>query len=194
MGVDGPREILQQVVVGCTPSKVASSARPREGKSDSRSTKCGSGSDESMPCEDSRPTRREGAVAAELYQKIESLHGTGCPALSFSSRRRSAISRTSRCGRCGSCERRRSSPPRTPGGQPASLPIIEIDTPTTSLHGTTNRDRAPLLLRTCSRSGEDIALVTDAGTPLVSDPGQDSGAGGRPAASASRRFPGPAAS
>ena len=47
-----------------------------------------------------------------------------------------------------------------------------IGTPTLSLHEHNERDRLPLLLARL-RAGEDVALVTDAGTPLVSDPGAD---------------------
>jgi 16S rRNA (cytidine1402-2'-O)-methyltransferase len=46
-----------------------------------------------------------------------------------------------------------------------------ITTPTTSLHEHNERQKLPQLLQTL-RDGQDIALVSDAGTPLVADPGQ----------------------
>ncbi len=46
-----------------------------------------------------------------------------------------------------------------------------IDTPTTSLHAHNEAEKVPALLQKLS-DGRDIALVSDAGTPLVSDPGQ----------------------
>ena len=46
-----------------------------------------------------------------------------------------------------------------------------IATPTTSLHAHNETEKLPTLLRKLSE-GIDIALVSDAGTPLVSDPGQ----------------------
>ena len=46
-----------------------------------------------------------------------------------------------------------------------------IATPTTSLHAHNERQKLPALLRKLS-DGIDIALVSDAGTPLVADPGQ----------------------
>jgi 16S rRNA (cytidine1402-2'-O)-methyltransferase len=46
-----------------------------------------------------------------------------------------------------------------------------IATPTTSLHAHNERQKLPVLLRKLS-DGIDIALVSDAGTPLVADPGQ----------------------
>jgi 16S rRNA (cytidine1402-2'-O)-methyltransferase len=46
-----------------------------------------------------------------------------------------------------------------------------IVTPTTSLHAHNETEKLPTLLRKLSE-GTDIALVSDAGTPLVSDPGQ----------------------
>jgi len=45
-----------------------------------------------------------------------------------------------------------------------------ISTPTVSLHEHNERQRTPGLLRRL-QAGEDIALVSDAGTPLISDPG-----------------------
>jgi 16S rRNA (cytidine1402-2'-O)-methyltransferase len=46
-----------------------------------------------------------------------------------------------------------------------------IDTPTTSLHEHNERRKAGALLRRLE-DGDDIALVSDAGTPTLSDPGQ----------------------
>ena len=46
-----------------------------------------------------------------------------------------------------------------------------IATRTVSLHEHNEHDRAPVLLERLS-AGESIALVTDAGTPLLSDPGR----------------------
>lgn len=46
-----------------------------------------------------------------------------------------------------------------------------ITTPTTSLHEHNESEKLPVLLRKLS-DGVDVALVSDAGTPLVADPGQ----------------------
>ena len=46
-----------------------------------------------------------------------------------------------------------------------------IATPTTSLHAHNETEKVPALVRKLS-GGLDIALVSDAGTPLVADPGQ----------------------
>src|SRR5687767_7810285 len=46
-----------------------------------------------------------------------------------------------------------------------------IETPTTSLHEHNEGQKLPQLLRRLEE-GTDIALVSDAGTPLVADPGQ----------------------
>src|SRR4051812_34766927 len=46
-----------------------------------------------------------------------------------------------------------------------------ISTPTTSLHAHNERQKIPQLLERMA-GGEDLALVSDAGTPLVADPGQ----------------------
>jgi 16S rRNA (cytidine1402-2'-O)-methyltransferase len=48
---------------------------------------------------------------------------------------------------------------------------LAITTRTVSLHGHNERERAPSLVARLL-AGESIALVTDAGTPLVSDPGR----------------------
>jgi 16S rRNA (cytidine1402-2'-O)-methyltransferase len=46
-----------------------------------------------------------------------------------------------------------------------------ITTPATSLHEHNERQKLPLLLQKLA-AGQDVALVSDAGTPLVADPGQ----------------------
>ena len=51
------------------------------------------------------------------------------------------------------------------------LARYSIDTPTTSLHQHNERRKTPTLIDRLIQ-GESIALVSDAGTPLVSDPGQ----------------------
>jgi 16S rRNA (cytidine1402-2'-O)-methyltransferase len=50
------------------------------------------------------------------------------------------------------------------------LARYSINTPTTSLHEHNEHRKAPALVDRLMR-GEDIALVSDAGTPVVSDPG-----------------------
>jgi 16S rRNA (cytidine1402-2'-O)-methyltransferase len=50
------------------------------------------------------------------------------------------------------------------------LQHYSISTPTTSLHEHNERARTPSLISRLAR-GESIALVSDAGTPVVSDPG-----------------------
>jgi len=51
------------------------------------------------------------------------------------------------------------------------LARYSIHTPTTSLHEHNERQKAAALIDRLKR-GEDVALVSDAGTPVVSDPGQ----------------------
>src|SRR5205814_10096037 len=46
-----------------------------------------------------------------------------------------------------------------------------ITTPTTSFHEHNERQKLPQLIEKL-RAGKEIALVSDAGTPLVADPGQ----------------------
>jgi 16S rRNA (cytidine1402-2'-O)-methyltransferase len=50
------------------------------------------------------------------------------------------------------------------------LQHYSISTPTTSLHQHNERARTPSLISRLTR-GESVALVSDAGTPMVSDPG-----------------------
>ena len=50
------------------------------------------------------------------------------------------------------------------------LQHYSISTPTTSLHEHNERARTPALIERL-RQGQSIALVSDAGTPVVSDPG-----------------------
>jgi 16S rRNA (cytidine1402-2'-O)-methyltransferase len=50
------------------------------------------------------------------------------------------------------------------------LAQVQIATPTLALHEHNERERAPELVERLRR-GENVALVSDAGTPLVSDPG-----------------------
>jgi 16S rRNA (cytidine1402-2'-O)-methyltransferase len=50
------------------------------------------------------------------------------------------------------------------------LQHYSISTPTTSLHEHNERARTPLLISRLTR-GDSVALVSDAGTPVVSDPG-----------------------
>lgn len=52
------------------------------------------------------------------------------------------------------------------------LDHLGIKTPIVSLHAHNEKDRIHLLLSRLS-SGEEIALISDAGTPLISDPGQN---------------------
>jgi 16S rRNA (cytidine1402-2'-O)-methyltransferase len=51
------------------------------------------------------------------------------------------------------------------------LTHFEIRTPTVSYHEHNRHSRRPLLLD--ALAGGDVALITDAGTPCVSDPGAD---------------------
>ncbi|MBQ2252860.1 MAG: 16S rRNA (cytidine(1402)-2'-O)-methyltransferase [Clostridia bacterium] len=52
------------------------------------------------------------------------------------------------------------------------LTHFEITTPTFSYHEHNKREAGPTLVERLL-SGEDVALVTDAGTPAISDPGED---------------------
>src|SRR5688572_20861909 len=54
-----------------------------------------------------------------------------------------------------------------------SLPMLKhfgIQTPVLSLHDHNERDRSKMLIERLQQ-GESIALISDAGTPLISDPG-----------------------
>ena len=48
----------------------------------------------------------------------------------------------------------------------------EIKTPLTSYHEHNKKEKTPILVNRML-AGETIALVTDAGTPAISDPGED---------------------
>ena len=50
------------------------------------------------------------------------------------------------------------------------LKYFGIQTPTTACHDHNERDKSKLLV-TRMLAGEDMALISDAGTPLISDPG-----------------------
>lgn len=67
-----------------------------------------------------------------------------------------------------------------------------IATPVTALHEHNEREQAPKLLERLHR-GESVALVSDAGTPLVSDPGYHLVRGARAAGIAVVPVPGPCA-
>ena len=72
------------------------------------------------------------------------------------------------------------------------LQHYSISTRTTSLHAHNERDKTPLLL-TRLQAGEAIALVSDAGTPLISDPGQTLVTAARAAGIRVESIPGPSA-
>jgi 16S rRNA (cytidine1402-2'-O)-methyltransferase len=72
------------------------------------------------------------------------------------------------------------------------LQHYSISTRTTSLHAHNEREKAPQLIERL-RAGEAIALVSDAGTPLISDPGQTLVAGARAAGIRVESIPGPSA-
>jgi 16S rRNA (cytidine1402-2'-O)-methyltransferase len=72
------------------------------------------------------------------------------------------------------------------------LQQYSISTPTTSLHEHNERQKTPKLVDRLSR-GESIALVSDAGTPVVSDPGQTLIAAARQAGIRVESIPGPSA-
>lgn len=52
------------------------------------------------------------------------------------------------------------------------LQHFQIDTPTTSYHEHNRRKAGPMLIRRLLE-GEDVALVSDAGMPAISDPGEE---------------------
>jgi 16S rRNA (cytidine1402-2'-O)-methyltransferase len=72
------------------------------------------------------------------------------------------------------------------------LQHYSISTRTTSLHEHNEREKTPLLLERLQR-GESIALVSDAGTPVISDPGQNLVAAARAAGIRVEPVPGPSA-
>lgn len=72
------------------------------------------------------------------------------------------------------------------------LQHYSISTPTTSLHEHNERSRAAALVARL-QGGESIALVSDAGTPLISDPGQFLVASARSAGIRVEGIPGPSA-
>ncbi len=72
------------------------------------------------------------------------------------------------------------------------LQHYSISTRTTSLHEHNERDKAPKLVERL-RGGESIALVSDAGTPLISDPGQTLVAAARTAGIRVEAIPGASA-
>ena len=72
------------------------------------------------------------------------------------------------------------------------LQHYSISTPTTSLHEHNERDRTAALIARLQR-GESIALVSDAGTPLISDPGQFLVSSARSAGVRVEGIPGPSA-
>jgi 16S rRNA (cytidine1402-2'-O)-methyltransferase len=72
------------------------------------------------------------------------------------------------------------------------LQHYSISTPTTSLHQHNERRRVPALLSRL-QGGESIALVSDAGTPVLSDPGQALVAAAHEAGVRVEPIPGPSA-
>ena len=72
------------------------------------------------------------------------------------------------------------------------LQHYSISTPTTSLHEHNERQKMPGLIARLAR-GESIALVSDAGTPVVSDPGEALIAAAREAGIRVESIPGPSA-
>src|SRR5262245_57983406 len=72
------------------------------------------------------------------------------------------------------------------------LQHYSISTPTTSLHEHNERQKTPALLQKLA-NGESIALVSDAGTPVVSDPGEALVAAAREAGVRVEPIPGPSA-
>src|SRR6185503_17879675 len=72
------------------------------------------------------------------------------------------------------------------------LQHYSISTRTTSLHAHNERAKTPQLVDRL-RAGDAIALVSDAGTPLISDPGQTLVAAARAAGIRVESIPGPSA-
>jgi 16S rRNA (cytidine1402-2'-O)-methyltransferase len=72
------------------------------------------------------------------------------------------------------------------------LQHYSISTRTTSLHEHNEREKTPGLVERL-RAGESIAIVSDAGTPVISDPGQTLVAAARAAGIRVESIPGPSA-
>jgi 16S rRNA (cytidine1402-2'-O)-methyltransferase len=72
------------------------------------------------------------------------------------------------------------------------LQHYSISTPTTSLHAHNERARIPQLI-TRLQAGDSIAIVSDAGTPLISDPGAPLVAAAHAASIRVEPIPGPSA-
>jgi 16S rRNA (cytidine1402-2'-O)-methyltransferase len=72
------------------------------------------------------------------------------------------------------------------------LQHYSISTRTTSLHEHNEREKTPKLIERL-KAGESIALVSDAGTPLISDPGQSLVATARAEGIRVESIPGPSA-
>src|SRR3954467_9208228 len=72
------------------------------------------------------------------------------------------------------------------------LQHYSISTPTTSLHEHNEREKTPKLIERL-KAGASIALVSDAGTPVVSDPGEALVAAARKAGVRVESVPGPSA-
>jgi 16S rRNA (cytidine1402-2'-O)-methyltransferase len=72
------------------------------------------------------------------------------------------------------------------------LQHYSISTPATSLHEHNEREKTPKLIERLRR-GESVALVSDAGTPVISDPGQGLVAAARAAGIRVESIPGPSA-
>ena len=92
------------------------------------------------------------------------------PALYGCARRPSAISMTFRRACCKRCAKPRKSALKTRGTPEKLLARFEIKTPQTSVHQHTSPAKIAALVERL-KNGESLALVTDAGTPGVSDPG-----------------------
>src|SRR5690348_15552448 len=72
------------------------------------------------------------------------------------------------------------------------LQHYSITTPTTSLHAPNEREKAPRLIERM-KNGDSVALVSDAGTPVISDPGQTFVALARASGIRVEAIPGPSA-
>ena len=109
---------------------------------------------------------RRGTSISQWYNKKPSRW----PARCSSSPRQSATSRTSRFAPLGSCVRCPSSPPRTRGAAATCFATSGSAAALLSLHEHNEEARAAAVLRRLAK-GESVALVSDAGTPAISDPG-----------------------